>query len=426
MRVLRRTKRKTKHLQAAAGMLSILFVVVCYQNMAAQKEAPAIKQIWSYLQEEAAMMAWKNCMPAVFYEQNGQLQELSAGDYMVKKLEKVFPVYGYMQTLLEYDTVIESELSYEMAAAAEGAEEAASHQAALEQAASEAGTAENQQTGVSGTIAGESGENTVSAAGSVPAAGKVQEIPREKLYDFDYLLQNFYHVDKTTTIGGDQLNADALLGKDMRLTVGNDVPQILIYHTHSQECYSDSVPGDPSMSVVGVGEYLTSLLRNQYGLNVIHHTGAYDVEDRDHAYSNAGPALEQLLAENPSIQVVIDLHRDGVGENTRLVSEVNGKQTAQVMFFNGLSRTTANGTLTNLPNPYLADNLALSFQMKLAAEEYYPGFTRSIYLKGYRYNMHYCPRTMLVEVGAQTNTLQEAMNAMEPLADLLHKVLAPP
>ena len=61
--------------------------------------------------------------------------------------------------------------------------------------------------------------------------------------------------------------------------------------------------------------------------------------------------------------------------------------------------------------------------MKLAAEEYYPGFTRGIYLKGYRYNMHYCPKSLLVEVGAQTNTFQEAMNAMEPLADLLNKVL---
>ena len=96
---------------------------------------------------------------------------------------------------------------------------------------------------------------------------------------------------------------------------------------------------------------------------------------------------------------------------------------SKLMFFNGLSRTTKNGDLTNLPNQYIADNLALSFQMKLAADEYYPGFTRSIYLKGYRYNMHYCPKTMLVEVGAQTNTLQEAMNAMEPLSDLLHKVL---
>jgi len=62
--------------------------------------------------------------------------------------------------------------------------------------------------------------------------------------------------------------------------------------------------------------------------------------------------------------------------------------------------------------------------MQLAAAEYYPGYTRKIYLKGYRFNMHYCPKTLLVEVGAQTNTVQEAKNAMVPLADILNKVLS--
>ena len=61
--------------------------------------------------------------------------------------------------------------------------------------------------------------------------------------------------------------------------------------------------------------------------------------------------------------------------------------------------------------------------MEVAAEKFYPGFTRRIYLKGYRYNMHLCPKSLLVEVGAQTNTLEEAMNAMEPLADIIDKVI---
>ena len=96
---------------------------------------------------------------------------------------------------------------------------------------------------------------------------------------------------------------------------------------------------------------------------------------------------------------------------------------AKIMFFNGLSRLTKTGDITYLPNPYIQDNLALSMQMQLAAAEYYPDFTRRIYLKGYRYNMQYCPKTMLIEVGAQTNTLEEAKNAMVPLADILNKVL---
>ena len=96
---------------------------------------------------------------------------------------------------------------------------------------------------------------------------------------------------------------------------------------------------------------------------------------------------------------------------------------AQIMLFNGLSRTTSTGDIDYLYNPYIADNLAISFQMQLKAAEYYPNLTRRIYLKGYRYNMHYCPKTLLIEVGAQTNTVREAMNAMVPLADILNKVL---
>ena len=266
-------------------------------------------------------------------------------------------------------------------------------------------------------------KDTDSKEAAAVADGKVVTFAREKLDDFDYLIQNFYQVDNTTTIGSAQLNADALLGKDVRLSHDASTPQILIYHTHSQEGYADSVPGDASMTVVGVGDYLTELLTQKYGFSVIHHTGQYDVGDRDHAYAKAGPALEQILAENQSIEVVIDLHRDGVGNNTRLVTEQNGVQMAQVMFFNGLSRTTKTGDIEYLYNPYIADNLAVSFQMQLKAAEYYPGFTRRIYLKGYRYNMHYCPKTLLIEVGAQTNTVSEAMNAMVPLADLLNKVL---
>ena len=129
------------------------------------------------------------------------------------------------------------------------------------------------------------------------------------------------------------------------------------------------------------------------------------------------------MDDNPSIQVVIDLHRDGIAETTHLVTEQNGKQMAKIMFFNGLCYSTSTGTLASYPNPYLDQNLALSFQMQLAANEYYPDFTRRIYLKAWRYNMHFCPKSMLIEVGAQTNTLEEAMNAMEPLADILDKVL---
>lgn len=276
-------------------------------------------------------------------------------------------------------------------------------------------------------VSSEAPESTTEKDESVQTSGEVTEkkvvINRVKLQEFDYLRQNFYQVDNTTTVGSDLLDVNMLLGKDMTLTANVEGPQILIYHTHSQEGYKDSIQGDASTSVVGVGDYLEQLLEQKYGIDVLHHKGVYDLPSRDNAYSMALPNIEKVLQENPTIEVVIDLHRDGVAEDRHLVTEINGKPTAKIMFFNGLSKTTAQGELTYLPNPYIADNLALSFQMQLTAAEYYPDLTRKIYLKGYRYNLHLKPKSVLVEVGAQTNTFEEAKNAMEPLADILAKVL---
>jgi stage II sporulation protein P len=251
---------------------------------------------------------------------------------------------------------------------------------------------------------------------------KQVEINRSKLLDFDYLMQNFYRVDRTTTIDSSELNPQTLLAKDVQVSLDVEGPVVLIYHTHSQEGFADS-DGSDEMSVMALGDRLSSLLQNMYGIPTMHHLGKYDVEGRDNAYANALPEVTRILEENPSIQVVIDLHRDGVEEGTRLVTEVNGKPTAKIMFFNGLSRTTATGNIDYLQNPYLQDNLALSLQMQIAAAELYPDFTRPVFLKGYRYNMHLCPKTMLIEVGAQTNTYEEVYNAMEPLANILSYVL---
>lgn len=248
----------------------------------------------------------------------------------------------------------------------------------------------------------------------------------ERLRDFDYLISNFYIVDSTTMIGPEQLNVDDLLGRSMKIDQSIGGPKVLIFHTHSQETFVDSTPGDTNTSIVGVGEYLTKLL-NEKGIETIHDTGVYDIIngqlDRSNAYENAEASIRPILEANPSVEVVIDLHRDGVAEDTHLVTEINGKPTAKIMYFNGLSRTRTNGDIAYLYNPYIQDNLAFSLQMELASESNYPGFARHIYLGGYRYNLHLVPKSLLVEAGAQTNTVEEMMNAMEVLADTLHHVL---
>ena len=307
----------------------------------------------------------------------------------------------------------ESGQEYDLASLAEQENAAASRQSAEE----------TEQTVQEPTIQEPKEERLVSEEQSASHMGTIYNL--EELSDYEYLLSHFYTVEPTTAVTAQELDAEKLLAEDMTIDRTVDGPQILIYHTHSQEGFADSVPGDPSTTIVGAGEYLAELLRNR-GYKVMHVTSVYDLIDgeldRSEAYSRAEEEISQILAEHPSIQSVIDLHRDGVAEGTRLVTELNGKTMARFMFFNGLSRTRKNGPIEYLHNPYIEDNLALTLQLKLTCDQYYPGLARNIYLKSLRYNLHLSPKALLIEAGAQTNTLQEILNTMEPLADVLDTV----
>lgn len=359
-------------------------------------------------------------LPAIAYHAEGRDTD-TLFEVFLEKMSEQIPIVSYANQVKSYDSIVESALSKEEIIALEGQDENVAAQQLL--------SAAEQENAGQVAVAAEHENAQAAALTQVERkalAGMVSEqlliqIPREKLNDFDYLIQNFYQVDNTTTIDGSILNAKELLAQNLVLTTPADQPQILIYHTHSQEQFADSDPNDVMTGVFGIGEYLTQILTQQYGFNVIHHMGQYDVGDRDHAYANAEGAIEQILAENPSIEVVIDLHRDAVDKH--IVRKVNGVDMAPIMFFNGLSRTKALGDIPYLNNPNLSGNLAFSLQMQLMAAEYYPNLTRPIYLKGYRYNMHFKAKTLLVEMGSYTNTQEEARNAMVPLADMLDKVL---
>ena len=269
-------------------------------------------------------------------------------------------------------------------------------------------------------------EETATAAAQVVPVPEIDLAP-EKLADYDYLMNHFFIVDSATETTAEQINAAQFLAEDLTLPKEAGLPQILIYHSHSQETFCDSREGKEEDTIVGVGDYLTELLTETYGYQVMHVTEKFDLAggelDRSKAYDYARAWLEPVLKENPSIQVVIDLHRDGVPDDRRLVTEINGKETAQLLFYNGLSHTINSGDLSYLPNPYIQDNLAFSFQLEYQAALYYPELYRGIYLAGLRYNLHLRPRALLLEAGAQTNTVQEVKNAMEPFADILDRVL---
>ena len=133
-------------------------------------------------------------------------------------------------------------------------------------------------------------------------------------------------------------------------------------------------------------------------------------------------SMTESMEKYPSIQIIIDLHRDGVGNAVKRTTRVGGKRTAQVMFFNGLSRS-ASGDIDYLHNDNLQANLAFSLQLKIECMKRFENFAKPVYLKGYRYNMHLRERYTLIELGNENNTVQEAKNAMEPLAMVLDAVL---
>ncbi|MGN0328307.1 MAG: stage II sporulation protein P [Lachnospira sp.] len=250
---------------------------------------------------------------------------------------------------------------------------------------------------------------------------------KSDLMSYDFVHSHFYTITSITSLTSDILRPAEFINKDLSMKKDESKPQILIFHTHSQEGFVDSVEGDASTTIVGVGDYLASLLEEKYGYNVIHDTSVYDYVDgkldRSKAYTYAEEGIEKILNENPSIEVVIDLHRDGVAETTHLITEVDGKTMSKLMFFNGLSYSKVNGDIGYLNNPYRDDNLSMSLQMQLLGEAYYPGLLRNIYVNAYRYCLHERGKSMLIEAGAQTNTVQEVKNAMEPLSDILDKLL---
>lgn len=262
---------------------------------------------------------------------------------------------------------------------------------------------------------------------STPKTDNVNTAPSLDLNNLESLKKSFYAIDKKTGMADDLFNLKEFSTKNLHITPNGNGPKILIFHTHGSEMYLDSK--DTNQGVIGAGEYLKSILEDKYGIECLHITDKFDIVNgnlqRDGAYERAEPVITQIIQENPSIELVIDLHRDGVNENLHLATTINGKSYAKIMFFNGICRKWDNGTLIKIPNlenPYIKTNLALSFQMQYAVTEFNPNITRKIYINAYRYSLHMKDKSMLIELGAQTNTYEEALNSIEVIADALYKV----
>ena len=202
-----------------------------------------------------------------------------------------------------------------------------------------------------------------------------------------------------------------------------DHPTVLILHTHGTESYTPS-PGedyeessayrtlDENYNMISVGSLVADRLETA-GIQVIHDRSFHDYPSYNGSYTNARASIEEILAENSGIRLILDLHRDAaaVGNGQMDTSAtVNGRESAQLMLVIG----TDDG---GLYHPGWEENLALAVKLQALLEQTHPGLCRPLNLCADRFNGDTSPGALLVEVGAAGNTRDEAMLAAEALAD---------
>ncbi len=206
---------------------------------------------------------------------------------------------------------------------------------------------------------------------------------------------------------------------------------VLIFHTHTTESYQTldekeylksftARNEDKSRNMVRVGEEIASRLEKA-GIGVIHDKEIYDMKYSG-AYERSGKAVDEYLEKYPSIQVVIDVHRDAIQttETTKVkpVTTINGKKAAQIMTITGCE----GGDITDFPN--WEDNLTFALHLQKTAEEMYPTLMRPLFFCNRKYNMYKSKCSVLLEMGSDGNTLDEAAYSGRLIGDVLAKMLA--
>ena len=228
---------------------------------------------------------------------------------------------------------------------------------------------------------------------------------------------------------GLDLDVAALAQAQLTLALPEEGPQVLIVHTHGSEAYTpdgadtyvatgECRTTDTEKSVVRVGDEIAKVL-TEMGLTVVHDTGLYDYPEYNGAYDRSLAAVEDWLEQYPTIQVVLDVHRDALigadGTVYKPITTINGESCAQVMLVMGSNAL--------YDHPGWLENLALAVQVQKEMNTLWPTLARPIGLRENRYNQQTTPGAMLVEVGSHGNTLQEALAAARMFARALGAVL---
>lgn len=226
------------------------------------------------------------------------------------------------------------------------------------------------------------------------------------------------------------LNIEKVLANKPELSIDKSKPAVLIFHTHSTEGYEllerdwyasdySSRTKDISKNVVRVGTEITKQLENA-GFSVIHDTAIHDTSYNG-SYGRSRKSIEKILKENPQIEVVLDVHRDAIhqsnGNKIKPVAEINGKKTAQIMIITGAEE----GKVTDFPN--WEHNLRFALQLQNTAEKLYPGLMRPVFFSQRKYNMDITKCSLLLEMGSDVNTLDEAAYAGRLIGSSLAEML---
>ncbi|MDR1629011.1 MAG: stage II sporulation protein P [Oscillospiraceae bacterium] len=226
------------------------------------------------------------------------------------------------------------------------------------------------------------------------------------------------------------INIETLMTKGIDVTIKKDAPTVLIYHTHTTESYCLTNSGtfpkgysgrsrDESKNMVRVGNEIASELE-QAGISVIHDTEIHDSSYND-SYDRSREAVERYLKEYPSIQITLDVHRDAIHYDSktycRPVAEVLGKNTAQVMILTGAE----GGRVSDFPN--WEQNLDFALTLQNYGENMYAGLMRPIMFCQRKYNLDLGKYSLLLEMGTDGNTLEEAVYAGRLIGNVLATVL---
>ena len=254
---------------------------------------------------------------------------------------------------------------------------------------------------------------------------------KEKQYKQDGVTDSFGRV-RVKNVNKTGIDIEKILGEKIDLSVTRDKPSVLIFHTHTTETYqildrgfyeTDFMTRSQSSKVnmLRVGKAICEEIERA-GYGVIHDTVIHD-NSYNGAYAHSRKTVEQILKENPSIQVVLDIHRDAIqlsdGTKIKPTAKIKGKKAAQIMIISGCQEE--GNPITNLPDWKYNLTFAVHLQNKL--EELYEGITRPLYFCPRSYNMNVTHCSLLVEVGSDANTLEEAVYTGKCIGVALSEIL---